>query len=173
MDKCNDTPNADQITSTGSPSRHSDPQGPVPALRPPGGGRSPTRPSTAAVSEFLTKLKWTTRYRVDAFRRWFFRECRLARVVSFIRRDGVPVQFVCPYCLDYVRHVIDRDWSADVICCTACRLGFTPAQSRRWHALTRPSRQRSYVVDEPMLIAPSAIREVLGVSEPDYQETLS
>jgi hypothetical protein len=45
-----DIPPADQISSTGSSSRHPDPQGPVPALSPPQGGRSPTRPSTSAVS---------------------------------------------------------------------------------------------------------------------------
>jgi len=44
-----DIPPADQISSTGSSSRHPDPQGPVPALSPPQGGRSPTRPSTSAV----------------------------------------------------------------------------------------------------------------------------
>jgi len=46
---CN-VPPADEIFSSGSSSRHPDPQGPVPALSPPQGGRSPTRPSTSAVS---------------------------------------------------------------------------------------------------------------------------
>jgi hypothetical protein len=42
-------PAADQISSTGSSSRHPDPRGPVPALSPPQ-GRSPTHPSTSAVA---------------------------------------------------------------------------------------------------------------------------
>ena len=42
-------PTAAQISSSGSPSRRSDPRGPVPALSPSAGERSPTGPSTSAV----------------------------------------------------------------------------------------------------------------------------
>ena len=57
-------PTADQISLSGSPSRHSDPQGPVPALSPPAGGRSPTRPSTSAVCALVMRKLGTRAARV-------------------------------------------------------------------------------------------------------------
>ncbi len=154
MNKSNRAPTPDPISSSGSSSRHPDPQGPVPALSPPQRGRSPTRPSTSAVFRVLKKLRWTVGYRLEAFKRWSLRDCRLARIVSFIKRGGVPVQFRCPCCSDYVRHLIDRNWSADVLCCTPCRIGFTARESRLWRALT----QRDHVIEEPTFIDRDEIR---------------
>jgi hypothetical protein len=50
MSTTRNTPSPEPIVSNGSASHQTDPQGPVPALSPPKGGRSPTRPSTSTGS---------------------------------------------------------------------------------------------------------------------------